>query len=982
MRKISIIFATILMASMFLLVGCEFGSTEENPTVEEPTSNPTEEPDVTPEVTKYTVTFDSNGGSAVESVEIEKGEKIKKPTDPTKEGYTFLGWFLENEEWSFVGYVVTENMTLVAKWEEIIEPVVKTYTVTFNSNGGTSVTSITVEENNVINQPTNPTRSGYTFGGWYKESTFENAWIFANEVVTSNITLYAKWNKIEDPQGDHTVTFNTDGGSSVESQQVPHGYKVTKPVDPTKEGHTFLGWYVENEPWNFLGYPVTEDMTLTAKWSINSYKVNFVIDDENTISKWYTYNSVISFIPDKLFNEFIGWTLSEESEQVLVDYKMPSKDIILYAKWECIGSKGLEYDGTELVSIGTCNEQKIVIPDGVTAIRDAAFAACTSLTSIIIPDSVMSIGTNAFCLCTSLTTITIPNSVTSISNGVFTQCGLTSVTIPDSVKSIDVNAFSGCINLTSIKISNSIKIIHSDVFSFCSKLTSITIPDSVTSISSNAFSYCGSLTSITIPDSVTSISSNAFSNCSSLTSIKVDEGNTVYDSRNNCNSIIETSTNTLIIGCQTTVIPDSVTSIGDDAFYKCSGLTSIVIPDSVTSIGDHVFYNCSGLTSITVDENNPIYDSRDNCNAIIETAKNELIIGCQNTIIPNSITSIGNGAFAYCSNLTSIVIPDSVTNISSNAFSGCINLTSIVIPDSVTSIGYYTFFGCENLTFVFYGGTLSDWKCINIDSSNEELNEKTLYYYTEIPPVEEGNCWYYDINGNPKVWYITLSELSDSERVIYDKKVLELDEISYIKDFVLPIMGPCGSTITWASDNPAIKINGGNAEVIQSGECEQDITVTLTATISSGKEIVTKEFDVIVICKKELDILSTFESNYYINVEYVNDALRINKKGLSEEWSAVGSNINGEAINNYNFLKVEIKGTVGQEVIFKINNRIEYNVICDGTVQYIEISYELTSVLTNFPALYIFPAAGVSGASGVIEITKLEFANYSSENSN
>ena len=91
MKKISIMFVTILMASMFLLVGCEFGSTEENPTVEEPTSNPTEEPAVTPEVTKYTVTFDSNGGSAVESIEVEKDEKIKKPTDPTKEGYTFLG---------------------------------------------------------------------------------------------------------------------------------------------------------------------------------------------------------------------------------------------------------------------------------------------------------------------------------------------------------------------------------------------------------------------------------------------------------------------------------------------------------------------------------------------------------------------------------------------------------------------------------------------------------------------------------------------------------------------------------------------------------------------------------------------------------------------------------------------------------------------------------------------------------------------------
>ena len=160
-------------------------------------------------------------------------------------------------------------------------------------------------------------------------------------------------------------------------------------------------------------------------------------------------------------------------------------------------------------------------------------------------------------------------------------------------------------------------------------------------------------------------------------SIIVAEGNPVYDSRNNCNAIIETATNKLVYGCKNTVIPSSVTSIGSGAF---SG--------------------CSGLTTITVDADNPVYDSRNNCNAIIETATNKLISGCKNTVIPSSVTSIGDEAFRYCSGLTRISIPSSVTSIGDHAFNNCYGLTSISIPSSVTSIGDAAFRACENLTSV------------------------------------------------------------------------------------------------------------------------------------------------------------------------------------------------------------------------------------------------------------------------------------------
>ena len=142
----------------------------------------------------------------------------------------------------------------------------------------------------------------------------------------------------------------------------------------------------------------------------------------------------------------------------------------------------------------------------------------------------------------------------------------------------------------------------------------------------------------------------------------------------------------------------SVTSIGEYAFESCSELTSVTIGKHVYSIGKYAFRGCSGLTSVVVDKNNGTYDSRNNCNAIIETSTNKLIVGCKNTTIPNSVTSIGKFAFAYCSGLTTVTIPNSVTTIGDYAFSGCTGLTSVTIPNSVTSIGNYAFYKCTGLT--------------------------------------------------------------------------------------------------------------------------------------------------------------------------------------------------------------------------------------------------------------------------------------------
>ena len=183
-----------------------------------------------------------------------------------------------------------------------------------------------------------------------------------------------------------------------------------------------------------------------------------------------------------------------------------------------------------------------------------------------------------------------------------------------------------------------------------------------------------------------------------LEKITVESGNSCYDSRDNCNSIIDTETNTLIVGCKNSVIPNSVTSIGDCAFYGCSGLTELTLPNSVKSIGESAFCGCSGLEKITVESGNSRYDSRDNCNSIIDKKTNTLIAGCKNSVIPNSVARIDGLAFCGCSGLTELTLPNSVKSIGRYAFQGCTGLTELTLPNSVKSIGDGAFAYCSDLS--------------------------------------------------------------------------------------------------------------------------------------------------------------------------------------------------------------------------------------------------------------------------------------------
>ena len=449
----------------------------------------------------------------------------------------------------------------------------------------------------------------------------------------------------------------------------------------------------------------------------------------------------------------------------------------------------------------------ITIPNSVTSIERSAFENCSSLTSIVIPNSVTNVGEWAFAYCSSLASVTISNNLASIQYRVFYECSsLTSVTIPENITSINSDAFEDCSSLTSITwnakncsdfseskaapfyycyriasftFGNSVEYIPAYLCCRMSNLSSITIPNSVTSIGVGAFMNCTSLTSITIPNSVTSIERNAFRDCTSLTSITIGShvsniGNGAFA---NCSSLTSVT------------IPNSVTSIGYEAFYGCSSLTSITIPNSVTSIGQKVFSSCPSITSIIVENGNTRYDSRDDCNAIILTASNILAEGCQNTTIPNTVTSIGRYAFSGCSTLTSITIPENITIIPNDAFENCSSLTSITwnakncsdfpsidyapfvetnakitsfifgdsveyipaylccglyyltsvsIPNSITSIGKGAFLGCRSLNTIYCYAVNSP----TISKSTFTNYEATLYVPCEaLADYQEHEIW-------------------------------------------------------------------------------------------------------------------------------------------------------------------------------------------------------------------------------------------------
>ncbi|WP_317979150.1 InlB B-repeat-containing protein [Paenibacillus glycanilyticus] len=279
----------------------------------------------------YTVTFNSNSGSAVSPQTVNHGEAADKPADPTRTGYTFGGWYSDSglENAYIFTTQVTGNMTLYAKWT------INSYSITFNSNGGSGVNGQTVNYNGTVSEPTDPTKTGYTFGGWYTDSNLDNKYVFATP-VTGDITLYAKWTL-----NAYTVTFNSNSGSAVSPQTVNHGQAADKPADPTRTGYTFGGWYSDSGLKNAYIFTtqVTGNMTLYAKWTINSYSITFNSNGGSGVNdQTVNYNGTVSepTDPTKTGYTFGGWYTDSNLDNKYVFATPVTGDVTLYAKFTLV----------------------------------------------------------------------------------------------------------------------------------------------------------------------------------------------------------------------------------------------------------------------------------------------------------------------------------------------------------------------------------------------------------------------------------------------------------------------------------------------------------------------------------------------------------------------------------------------------------------------------------------------------------------------
>ena len=315
---------TLLVLSLFLLVGCDlFGTTTTTQSTTTTTTQTTTTTTTT--VASYTVTFDVLGGLDVVSIIADEGDEVTLPSTQ-KEGYTFLGWStIAEDNQSIVNspYEVTSNITLYALWS------INQYTISFESNGGSNVPSITQDYNSVVLEPTEPTKEGYTFGGWYSDSEFLTAFVF-NNLPAENINIYAKWNI-----NSYTLQYIDDDGTVLYTDDFEYNEDLTaveEPTEPTKEGHTFTGWdkvLPDTMPAN--------NLTIQATYTINQYTISFESNEgSNVASITQDYNSVVlePTEPTREYYNFIGWFVDQELTISFAFTNMPAENITIYAKWE------------------------------------------------------------------------------------------------------------------------------------------------------------------------------------------------------------------------------------------------------------------------------------------------------------------------------------------------------------------------------------------------------------------------------------------------------------------------------------------------------------------------------------------------------------------------------------------------------------------------------------------------------------------------
>lgn len=733
---------------------------------------------------KHTVTFDSNGGTEIAPItNVSHLSAISKPKTPTRPGYAFDGWYSDGDLWNFNGCLVSKDITLTAKWNPLFTYTLKdgNATITGLTSFGQNLESICfassidgVEVKKVQISPSSNYLKSISF-----EEGIEDVDI--NVYGCQNLEFFVLPDSCKTLNDNVYYGLNPDvltefrNGLYLGTKSNPYFY-LAQMIDPNiKEFEIHSD--CKFAPSLYSAFRLEK---IIFAGNMNSYKklphyISYCNSDAAGVVEIVCSDGM--FLSNDTFLEIT--TSNGETTKIKPKY---------YSSIGGIGRVGgiisiKVSDGFTIIDNGMfqgCRDlQSIELPNSINSIGSEAFDGCSGLTSIVIPKNVTFIGERAFSSCSSLTEVHISdlaawfNITFDINNSAFigqsanplyyahhlylNGTELTEIEIPAVITKINSYAFCGANSITSITIPSSITSIGESAFSDCSGLTSITIPDSVTSIGAYAFSGCSGLTSITVPSSVTNIGSEAFYDCSNLETINFVGTVAEFKTKNfdfGLSQLIKVvctdgecfdtdayfectysngdvkyfKTNDTIQNKDkvTSVrIGYGVTSIGNYAFYGCSGLTSVTIPDGVTAIGDNAFNGCSSLTAVHISDLKSWFNIK-----FSSVYANPLIYA--------------HHLYLNETELTEIEIPAGITKINNFALYGASTITSITIPNSVTSIGSRAFSGCKKV-FCEQGAEPLDW------NANWSSGVESVYWYRETKPTEEGNFWHY-VDGEPVIW--------------------------------------------------------------------------------------------------------------------------------------------------------------------------------------------------------------------------------------
>ena len=634
-------------------------------------------PTDTPLPSEYTITFYIDG-SASDAIQTSGNETLTLPSAPNKDNYTFEGWFFDNGTWeneltetTYADKPLTTDVSVYAYYKKTEatdpEPPQK-YTVQFDTNDGTAVNDMTVST--IAKSPVT-TKKGYTFVGWYTESSFTKEVAFPYEVTKAQ-TLYAKWEK-----NKYTVQFDTNDGTAVSDMTVS---TIAKSPVTTKKGYTFVGWYTESAFTNKVTFPyeVTKAQTLYAKWKQNDpEEIVFSVDGNGVLTgvSGLTENNTDVVIPSVVD----GITVKE------------------------IGM-GVFKDNRNIVSL--------TIPDSVTTLQNRICSGCTALRKVRLPSGLTVIPDETFDGCSSLSTVHFPNTLRQIRSDAFCGTGLTEFIAPDSLTAIWGYAFKDCAKLTKVDLKN-VSSVSGGAFQNCTELRSVRLPDELTELPDHLFDGCASLAEIDMPDRPIAISAFILNGTAYYNDKSNWEKGVLYadgyliaaDKTFASETEYAVKAGTLVIAdkafsnvgysakLRKMTLPDGLYRIGQEAFSKLSLLTEINIPDSVRSVGYGAFsgtgyknYSDGGLyvgnwlvavqnvamTSFTVREGTVgVADGKDS--SLFPSRAKKI----KQLKLPSSLKYIGARSFARLRNITDLKLPSELRTLGEGAFEGCVSLKTV-----------------------------------------------------------------------------------------------------------------------------------------------------------------------------------------------------------------------------------------------------------------------------------------------------------------